>query len=488
MAIVPTKREAERWEKAGSVVVTARNIDKVLTSLKGTKGSFLALVAKYDGVDLPDDDCRLLVLDSLPRAATLYDRYFQSMMQSTAITNAKIAQKIEQGLGRATRGKSDYCAILITGTDLVSFIRDNHNRRHLSPGTNVRLELGLVIASEIKKSVDSKGFSDAIVSEINRCLSRDEEWKSFYRDFLEHARERAAVRPVYEEGLEVAKTEHTAAAVFLKRDYQGAAQQIQTLVDRTTSTEREKGWFLQLSTSYLYLGDKSKALSMQKKAFELNGALFVPPDGTAYHRLADRGVSQAALSLRYRLSFENANAFVSEAHSSCDHLAFGIEAHSFESALNDVAKIIGISSNRPEATIGKGPDCLWMGDNGTYFIIEAKSEVELTRTEIHKSETEQLIHSCEWFEQEYVGKKGLPFSFHPATKLAHEAVFPVDGRVVTPDVLAAFVARVRSFVVAVSTIERGALTQKELEDQLQANNLMFDRCFSGAKRVSSSRG
>lgn len=228
VAIVPTKREAERWEKAGSVVVTARNIDKVLTSLKGTKGSFLALVAKYDGVDLPDDDCRLLVLDSLPRAATLYDRYFQSMMQSTAITNAKIAQKIEQGLGRATRGKSDYCAILITGTDLVSFIKDNHNRRHLSPGTNVQLELGLVIASEIKKSVDPKGFSDALVSEINRCLSRDEEWKSFYRDFLEHARERAAVRPVYEEGLAVAKTEHTAAAVFLKRDYQGAAQQIQS--------------------------------------------------------------------------------------------------------------------------------------------------------------------------------------------------------------------------------------------------------------------
>lgn len=284
-----------------------------------------------------------------------------------------------QGLGRAKRGKSDYCAILITGTDLVSFIKDNHNRRHLSPGTNVQLELGLVIASEIKKSVDPKGFSDALVIEINRCLSRDEEWKSFYRDFLEHARERAAVRPVYEEGLAVAKTEHTAAAVFLKRDYQGAAQQIQTLVDRTTSTEREKGWFLQLSPSYLYLGDKSKALSMQKKAVELNGALFVPPDGTAYHRLADRGVSQAALSLRYRLSF-------------------------------------------------------------------------------------------------------------PATKLAHEAVFPVDGRVVTPDVLEAFVARVRSFVVAVSTIERGALTQKELEDQLQANNLMFDRCFSGAKRVSSSRG
>src|SRR6266853_7030325 len=35
-------------------------------------------------------------------------------------------------LGRATRGKSDYCVVLITGNDLASFVRNKQNRTHLS--------------------------------------------------------------------------------------------------------------------------------------------------------------------------------------------------------------------------------------------------------------------------------------------------------------------------------------------------------------------
>ena len=80
-------------------------------------------------------------------------------------------------------------------------------------------------------------------------------------------------------------------------------------------------------------------------------------------------------------------------HTICDRLAFGVEAELFEQALDDVAKVIGISSSRPEKTIGRGPDCLWLGPDGTFCVIEAKDEVELIRGELHKSETEQLLHS-----------------------------------------------------------------------------------------------
>ena len=34
----------------------------------------------------------------------------------------------------------------------------------------------------------------------------------------------------------------------------------------------------------------------------------------------------------------------------------------------------------------------------TFFVIEAKDDVELSRGEMHKSETEQLLHSLEWFK------------------------------------------------------------------------------------------
>jgi hypothetical protein len=76
----------------------------------------------------------------------------------------------------------------------------------------------------------------------------------------------------------------------------------------------------------------------------------------------------------------------------------------FEQALDEVARVVGISSSQPEKTIGRGPDCLWLGPGGTFLVIEAKNEGELNRAEMHKSEPEQLLHSLEWFKQEYSGR------------------------------------------------------------------------------------
>ena len=49
---------------------------------------------------------------------------------------------------------------------------------------------------------------------------------------------------------------------------------------------------MQLAAAYLYQRDKSRALSMQRKAFDLNSALLVPPDGVQYHKMADRTETQ----------------------------------------------------------------------------------------------------------------------------------------------------------------------------------------------------
>jgi hypothetical protein len=487
VALVPTKGDSERWEKQGANPVLAANISGALEPLRTSKGTFLVLISKYDGVDLPDETCRLLALDSLPRAATLYDWYLQSVLLGTPTVNAKIAQRIEQGLGRATRGKSDYCVALITGSDLVGFVRNKSNRKHLSPGTNAQLDLGMAITGEIKKAAVEEEYSRELIQEINRCLRRDDEWKAFYRSFIETARDRANGQPEHKRDLEVAAAEHAAADSFLKRNNDAAATRIQSLMSRTGLTDGEKGWFLQLAAAYLYGQDKSRAMSMQKKAYELNNFLFIPPEGTKYHRMAERNESQSALALRHLLTYDNVNELVAAANAVCDHLAFGIHAELFEQALNDIAGIVGVSSSRPEKSTGKGPDCLWMGDGGSFFVIEAKSEVDLDRTEIYKSETEQLTHSCEWFKQEYVGKEARPLLIHPAVSLAHEAVFPTEGRVVTRDILEGLVASVRSYVSAVAGLEKATLTERDVHRRLEANGLLFDRCFAGAKKARASR-
>ncbi|MDE3168715.1 MAG: hypothetical protein KGL75_01125, partial [Acidobacteriota bacterium] len=115
---------------------------------------------------------------------------------------------------------------------------------------------------------------------------------------------------------------------------------------------------------------------------------------------------------------------------------------------------------------------------------EAKAGVDQGRTEIFKSETEQLIHSCEWFKQEYPGRGMRPLIVHPATVLAHEAVFPSDGRVVTQAVLAGFSDAVRSLAVAFAMRPASEITEKLIHEQLQANSLLFDRCWASAKKIT----
>jgi hypothetical protein len=172
IVLVPATRDSDRWAEAGATPVLAQNIEAALQPLKSTKGAFLALISKYDGIDLPDDICRLLVLDSLPKAVGLQDRYLQSLLLDSPTFNAKIAQRIEQGLGRATRGKSDYCVVLLTGNDLIAFLQTKSNWQFLSPGTRAQLNLGLALTREIRESNKASGYSKALIEEINRCLQR----------------------------------------------------------------------------------------------------------------------------------------------------------------------------------------------------------------------------------------------------------------------------------------------------------------------------
>jgi replicative superfamily II helicase len=483
VVLVSASKEGERWKAAGATAVLAENIEGALAPLRNSTGSFLVLISKYDGIDLPDAACRLLVLDGLPRGATLSDWYMQSALEGTPTINAKIAQKIEQGLGRATRGKSDYCVALLAGNDLVSFIRNKKNRTHLSPGTNAQLELGLAITKEIRDSSEKENYSSSLIHEINRCLKRDEEWKAAYRGFIEGSRDSQPDKEANAAALESAVMEYNAAKFFLKKDYAASEQETKKLLDRPGLNDRERGWFMQLAAAYLYQRDKSKALSMQKKACELNSSLLIPPEGIQYHKMADRAETQSRSVLRFFSGFDNSNALVIQIHTICDRLVFGVEAELFEQALDDVAKVIGISSSRPERTIGRGPDCLWLGPDGTFLVIEAKAGVELNRTEMYKSETEQLLHSCEWFKQEYPGRVARPLIIHPATATAHAAVFPGAGRVITPEVLDRFTASVRSFALALATQPIAAITEKMIYEQLELNKLLFDRCWSSAKKV-----
>jgi Rad3-related DNA helicase len=82
----------------------------------------VAIVAnRYDGIDLPDDDCRLLFIEGLPRAVNLQERFLMVRMGANLLYNERVQTRVLQAVGRCTRGLNDYSAVVVTGEDLPAY-------------------------------------------------------------------------------------------------------------------------------------------------------------------------------------------------------------------------------------------------------------------------------------------------------------------------------------------------------------------------------
>jgi Helicase C-terminal domain len=143
----------------------------------------VAVVAnRYDGIDLPEDDCRLLFIEGLPRAVNLQERFLMMRMGANLLFNERVQTRVLQAVGRCTRGLNDYSAVVVTGEDLPTYLTDRKRRSHFHPELQAELEFGI----EQSTKVDAA----AILENFNIFLEHDEEWEEANESILE-AREKA---------------------------------------------------------------------------------------------------------------------------------------------------------------------------------------------------------------------------------------------------------------------------------------------------------
>jgi hypothetical protein len=75
VVIVPSRRRADAWRDVADRVHDKASIDAGVQELReGKHVGLVVLLHKYDGIDLPDDACRILVIDGLPEAYSPLDR------------------------------------------------------------------------------------------------------------------------------------------------------------------------------------------------------------------------------------------------------------------------------------------------------------------------------------------------------------------------------------------------------------------------------
>ncbi len=472
VVLAPSFARCEDWKKYGALIADTNTIDQFVTRLReGQCDDTLVVVNRYDGIDLPDDSCRVLIFDSLPHSDMLVDRYTDSCRVGSEVLATKTARIIEQGLGRSVRGEKDYCAILLIGPDLVRDVRSAQSRRFFSDQTKTQVEIGLEIGTMALDDV-AQGTPPmkVLLTLISQCLKRDEGWKSFYierMDNLTPAKETPKV-------LEIFSAELKAERHAQHGEHDEAVKTIQDLVDKSIQGLAEKGWYLQEMARYMYPQSKTSSNDLQVNAHKANQYLLKPKTGMIVTKLT---VSQKRV--------ENIRAWIS-AHQSFEDLfldvdrivndlRFGVNADPFEKALDELGKILGFTAERPDKQWKEGPDNLWAVRDNEYLLFECKSEVSLQRANVNKQESGQMNNSCAWFKNHYGDSKFKSILIIPTKKLGDGAAFNEPVKIMRKSQLQLLVNNVRAFFQEFKNLDLKNLSENKIQSFVDAHNLSVDK-------------
>ena len=464
--LVPSRREANRWKGQRATEATRDDIGQVISSLSEKSGQLIVFVNRYDGIDLPDDVCRLLVMDGLPGEWGLFKLNEAASRTESPIIRREQAKKIEQGLGRGVRSQSDHCVVVLMRSNLIAFMSKVENQNYFTPETRAQVELGLYLAGVLQEQKSNS--YQAILGLVDQCLSRDASWQEYHRSRVQSASD----NKVSQDAVELATSEAESWESAMRSQYDLASNKIAALIEKhCSSVEADRGWYLQLQATYLLHVNRPEAFEKQLKAHELNTSLLKPPAGVRYKRLVEKQTYQASNIRDWIRLFNEPNGLVADANRVLDVLMFDMPAQEFEAAFGDLASILGFQGHRPEHEFGKGPDVVWRMSDGHYLVVEAKNQTLLTRKKIYKSDAEQIANSNLWFEQEYPETPGTPILIHPANMLASDAFVPNGCKVIQADHLQSLVSHTRSFVSALSSKPLNQWTVEQIAAQINANKL-----------------
>ena len=256
VVLVPSfnPKGTDRWTKAGATVVPREDVSGTVEKLRKSKGNFVVLANRYDGIDLPDAACRVLVLDGVPAGESYYEQHLSSVRSDSMLATGRVAQTIEQGLGRSVRSGKDYCVVLLCGSQLVQFVGVKERLNLFSPETKQQFLIGQEIAKLAKQGEGSP--LDKLLDLMRKCLRNDTGWKSY------HAKKMIGLPPAKHDQtkLDIAVAERAASLQFRAGSVIEAAELVQKELDpRKMAADSDKGWYVQLAANYCHASDPNRA-------------------------------------------------------------------------------------------------------------------------------------------------------------------------------------------------------------------------------------
>ena len=387
LVLVPSQHDPEAkgvvkaLNRSKMQILQATDIDDSIDPFLASKNTAL-LLSRYDGLDLPDDACRLLILGGEPSGTNLQEKFLWTKISATSLLRDRVVTRFAQGVGRCTRSDNDYAVVLLIGLRLVAFLTKKDNRAILNPELQAELEFGIENSREndaskfkelwetfLEHGDDWKDAENAIVSLRDRISRHDDPvskrlnavvadevdylyamWRDDFESALEHARKVA-------DGLDGDESKAyrawwyylSAEAALVLYEATGKETYKETARDflrRASKSCIGVSWFARLGRSIDPGAEAAKMQELEASAIE-----------TIRTRLVDWGPAGKR--------FESQMGRVSKDLQTTEHKAF-------HQGLKGLGEMLGFEANIP--TWDGAPDCVWSIEDSVYMVFEAKTE------------------------------------------------------------------------------------------------------------------
>lgn len=450
VVLVSSDHSASQWSQVGQVAKGSQNVESLVAALQnGTSFGPVIFANRYDGIDLPGNSCRLLVMSGLPSGTSNYELFRASSLYGGVTITRMLAQRVEQGIGRGARGAGDHCVVLLAGSDLAGWIAKNANFKFLTNATRAQLEMGAEISKEV---IDLKDLAQTML----RSYNRDQEWIEYHAETLAELVDETSHD---KSGFFQAAGERKAFNLWSDSYHEQAIAKIEKTIVAEHIDPQTRGWLEQFAARVAdKWGHPERAEDLQRQAYAHNRNLIRPKVLPPYRPLPiPNGQASAIVEMigGYRLRRGVLQTFESTVSS----LNENATANQFERALSDLASIIGFSSERHDSN-GEGPDVLWLLPGNVGLVIEAKSRKK-AKNALTKEEHGQLLVAAEWFSNHYQGYQCIRVSVHPEN-IATRAAVAGASHALTYAKLASIIDDARALLFQLS------------ESQLSGDNLVAE--------------
>lgn len=363
-------------------VMNAGTIEDSIEPFVQSHNSTLIL-SRYDGLDLPDDVCRLLIFGGLPTGTNLQERFLWSRIAASSLLRDRVVTRFTQGVGRCTRSDNDYAVIILMGNRLIEFLLRRENNSLLNSELQAEIKFGFENSREkskddfsllwnafLKQSKEWAGAENAILSLRDGCTK--------------------SADPISGQLNSVVKNEVDYLYALWTGNFEEAFEQSRIVADALSGddTKAYRAWWYYLSSeAALILYSDTQDETYIRTARDLLSRASKCCLGVSWLAKLGRSLKGGEASTPtqdepFAIALENIRSYLSKVGTIGNKFERNLaqifndlqasEHTKFHNGLRGLGEILGFL---PELPAGQAtPDCIWSIGNHIYITHEAKSE------------------------------------------------------------------------------------------------------------------